>query len=367
VVSLAVALACMLGWPQASHAQTPVTCGETLSGTGVLSGSCTGTITITKGTLQLGGFTLSGAGLAAVDCQGSCRVEGPGSIESLGSQFGILGASRVRVENVSISGHGTAGIKTGTFGGCRVEDSTITGNGTGIESTRIKVSNSSVDDNTGTGIVSVSRGVKLGDGTSVSGNGRHGIRTDISAEDANRAVFSDCFVDGNGEFGVIAKNVKAKRTTFNANGLGGVSADLSSPTPNRAQLTDCEVNLNGETGVSGKTVKLKRTTVAFNVKDGVSTEISEEDKNLAQISACTIAFNGEFGVIAKSIKYSASTIRANGLDAACGVTVPCVDLASVEMPSFGGGSLCDTSLQLPPVFPPPPPFGASWAICLDDF
>ncbi len=89
---LAVAGGVLAGWlsaPATAPASVPVTCGQVYSGDGHLTANCTGTITITKGSLNLAGFTVFGTGLAAVDCQGACTVYGPGTVAGAGSQFGI--------------------------------------------------------------------------------------------------------------------------------------------------------------------------------------------------------------------------------------------------------------------------------------
>ncbi len=265
----------------------------------------------------------------------------------------------------TVSGHSAAGVRTGLVGGLDVHNATVTGNGIGVESTRIKISYSEITNNTGSGVVSTAFGVNLLRVT-VTGNGKHGIRTEVTAEDANRARLTDCIVDGNSEYGVIAKNVRALRTTFNDNGLGGVAADPATTDQNRVQLSDCDASGNGGSGVIGKRARLKRTTVNGNGLDGVSVEVTPEGSNRADLSDCTVNDNGQFGVIAKSIRYKATMVRNNGSDPACGVTVPCVDLAAFTIPSYSGGSLCDTSLQIPDSFTPPPPFGDDWGVCLDD-
>jgi hypothetical protein len=347
-------------------ATMPVTCGQVYAGDGHLTANCTGTITITNGSLNLAGYTLFGTGLAAVDCQGACTVFGPGTVAGAGSQFGILGSASVDVSEITITGHTAAGIRTGLIGGLTVEHATITGNGIGVESTRIKMSYSDVLNNTGSGIVSTAYGVNLRR-VNATGNGKHGVRTEVTAEDANRARLTDCTVNDNGEYGVIAKNVRALRSTFNDNGLGGVAADPATTDQNRVLLNDCDASGNGGSGVIGKRAKLKRTTVNENGLDGVSVEVTVDGSNRADLTDCTVNDNGQFGVIAKGIRYKATMVRSNGSHPDCGVTVPCVDLAAFTMPSYSAGSLCDTSLQIPESFTPPPPFGDPWGVCLDDF
>jgi hypothetical protein len=193
-----------------------VTCGDTFSGRGQLVGSCQGSITILSGHLKLQGFTISGTGLAAIECLGRCRIEGPGAIVSNGSTFGISGDNRVRLTDVLVAGHDATGVKSGDFGRIRIDRSTITDNGIGVRGPRIKIEDSEVSNNASSGIVSTTRGVRVLR-TSVIDNGGDGIATVLTESQANRAKLFDVVVTGNGKFGVIAKNVKGRAATLEAN------------------------------------------------------------------------------------------------------------------------------------------------------
>src|SRR6185503_1581064 len=91
-----------------------VTCGDTVSYRhGRLVGDCTGSITLVSARLDLDGHTISGTGLAAVQCIGGCKISGPGAIVSAGSIFGVSGDDRIRVTEVTISGHDSTGVNSG--------------------------------------------------------------------------------------------------------------------------------------------------------------------------------------------------------------------------------------------------------------
>src|SRR6185295_7696041 len=94
-------LTALLFLPAVSLAgENTVTCGDTVDReTANLIGDCTGSINIIRGTLYMQGFTISGAGLAAIQCEGRCRIEGPGTIVSAGSTFGVNGNASIRGAN----------------------------------------------------------------------------------------------------------------------------------------------------------------------------------------------------------------------------------------------------------------------------
>lgn len=198
---------------------TPVTCGDTMSGKGALTGDCIGTITILKGTLELQGFTITGTGLAAIDCQAGCKIRGPGTIVGAGSSYGILSAGRVTASEIAISGHGTGGIFTvGEVGAISIVDVDVTGNGTGISGTRIKAKLSDISGNTGTGIATSLRGARVSRCT-IIGNGKDGIAADVVASARNRVKISNSIVSDNGEFGIIARAIKSKTTSVSGSGI----------------------------------------------------------------------------------------------------------------------------------------------------
>jgi hypothetical protein len=223
VRAIGFALTVAVAMPAAAWASNgffDVTCGDTLSGDGRLVGDCTGTITIAAGHLYLEGHTISGAGLSAIECMGACRIDGPGAIVSAGSTFGISGDDRVRVSDVTISGHAAVGVKSGDIGRIRVDSSLVTGNGVGLRGPRIRVFDSDISGNSDSGVVATTRGVRL-KRSFVRNNGGDGVATVLSDNLANRAALSYTNVTGNGHFGIIAKNVRAKRVVSRKNAQSG--------------------------------------------------------------------------------------------------------------------------------------------------
>lgn len=199
---------------------TEIACGQTLErGTGHLTSSCTGSITIEKGNLYLFGHTITGTGLSAIDCVKSCKIFGPGKIVGAGTSFGVLGDSRVQIFDIEeISGHSVSGVRSGVQGVVRIENSEIFGNGTGLTGARIKISESVVRDNTTDGLVSTSRGAKLKNCT-VTGNGRDGVGALLENTEPRRVRAIDSVIQNNAEFGIIARNVKLSRTFVLDNAL----------------------------------------------------------------------------------------------------------------------------------------------------
>jgi hypothetical protein len=244
---LAAALVAAGALPAAS-AEVNVTCGDQFKGTGFLTGDCTGTITILKGSLSLQGFTVQGAGLAAVECIGTCRVFGPGSIVSAGSTFGISGEGAVLVSGVTIQGHGAVGVRGGDIGRVRIDESVITGNGVGVRGARIKISNSEIDANSGSGIVATTRGVKL-DHSYVRDNGGDGVATVLNNPEVNRVKGYYMYVTGNGRFGVLAKNMSTSIAIIRNNrqdpacGDTDACADVGTIEPPHIKRTGCDTSM----------------------------------------------------------------------------------------------------------------------------
>jgi hypothetical protein len=128
-----------------------VTCGDTVSYRHArLIGDCTGSITVVSGKLDLEGHTISGTGLAAVQCVGGCRVTGPGAIVSAGSIFGISGDDRIRATDVTIRGTTRrASAAARSESGHRFHRREQR---RGIRGTRIRVRGSKIRNNAGSGI-----------------------------------------------------------------------------------------------------------------------------------------------------------------------------------------------------------------------
>jgi hypothetical protein len=213
-----VAALCCVARPAAAIPPIYVTCGDTITANrnAHLIGDCTGSIRVASGRLFLDGFTISGTGLAAIECEGGCRIDGPGTIASSGSTFGVSGNDRIRVTGLTISGHASAGVNSGEVGGIRVADALITDNGVGIRGTRIRVRGSVIRDNVENGITATTRGVNIKE-SDVLDNGGDGIATVLSDDYGNLVKIVLSHVRGNGNFGIVAKNITVTRAEVRDN------------------------------------------------------------------------------------------------------------------------------------------------------
>jgi hypothetical protein len=163
-------------------AATISTCGQVANGHAELAGDldCSafdGTaVTISKGTLFLHGFTLTGhAGRAVVHCDKGCKISGPGTITGGGKA--VEGGSPVRVYDMTITGNTLA--VTGT--NVRVLRSSITANGSpnmdplyalsgGVHgSHRVVVTQSSIQNNLNFGVATAT--AVVGRGCTIVNNG----------------------------------------------------------------------------------------------------------------------------------------------------------------------------------------------------
>jgi hypothetical protein len=242
-------LIAMLLAPSSAKAASVVSCGETVDReTATLSGSCTGSINVVAGTLKMEGFTITGTGLAAIQCQGRCRIIGPGSIVSGGSTFGITGDGSIRASDVQISGHEVAGVDAGELGRVRLDQVSVTSCGVGVSGPRIKLTDCEIDDNSSTGVLVTTRGAKLLR-TQVRGNGGDGVSVTLNTPDANRATLILSSVSDNGHFGVIAKNVSTKNAFLRANSQADACgdtepcSDVASVNSPRLNDTSCDTSM----------------------------------------------------------------------------------------------------------------------------
>jgi hypothetical protein len=234
-----------------------VTCGEIANRrTAHLAGDCTGSVTVVFGTLYLDGHTISGTGLAAITCEGRCRIEGPGTLISSGSTFGISGDGSVRVADVTVQGHEAAGIDAGELGRVRLDGVTLTDNGVGVSGARIRVKDSDISNNSGSGIVTTERGVKLLR-TRVLGNGGDGVTTVFSPDLPNRVKVVYSTVTGNGHFGVLSKSIVTNHAVMRQNGqdiaCGDTEpcADVGAVRPPNLRASTCDVSMQVPEEFSG--------------------------------------------------------------------------------------------------------------------
>ena len=149
---------------RAAWSMTPVTeCGQFFHGKGVLVADldCSGydgdAVLMSKGKLDLAGFTITQGHGYAVGCAGSCRIAGPGKLVGNPIGYELVRAESVSLRNVTITG-GNGGVdatNSGQTGRAVVRDSTITGSQFGIVADRlVKVIRSTITDNLRDGVSS---------------------------------------------------------------------------------------------------------------------------------------------------------------------------------------------------------------------
>jgi hypothetical protein len=169
-------------------------------------------------------------------------------ILSEGSTFGISGSDQIRVTNITVSGHSVAGIKAGELGRIRMDDSIIEGNGVGVRGPLIVIKNSHINNNTGSGVESTLRGVKISNSL-VLNNGGDGVATELGTDYANRAKVFYTTITGNGHFGLIGKSVTTKYAVVRQNGQDAdcgdtvPCADVASVSVPRFRLSGCETSM----------------------------------------------------------------------------------------------------------------------------
>ncbi len=188
-------------------AQTALTvCGQSIAGDAFLPADldCTSfpgyAVTIDRGTLDLGGFTLTGGDFGGVQCPHKCNVVGPGTIT--GSAFaGIVAFGSLRTSNVDLTNHVAYGLEC--FKSCKISGGTISGNGDGVVGgANAQLSGVTIVGNAGYGArVANGRGTAsliLRDGSTVSNNGDEGVTAE------RKIAVYDSTVTGNAEHGLSA-------------------------------------------------------------------------------------------------------------------------------------------------------------------
>lgn len=225
-----------LGSTVQAGAPIPVTtCGQDVQGTGQLtadldcSASADEAVKL-KGTLLLGGFTLTGnPGFDVVRCvSGACRVVGPGSVT--GGANGIRSDVGARVEGyANVFGNADDGVRT--------------------EKT-VKISGANVSANGGDGVRS--KGAAVLKGAIANGNDGSGVRTDGVANVQGTALLL------NGEDGIHSDKVAkvSKSSQVESNGLDGVRGL-------KVQLKDSLAILNGVDPACGITEECADLAAAF--------------------------------------------------------------------------------------------------------
>jgi len=240
-----------------------------------------------------------------------------------GSRAILLIRSRLDLNGFTISGSGVLCENT-----C-----TVTGPGTITGSSRCGVRG----DTDGLKFFGVAR-VKITDGVNITNNdcGIDVAELNAIGERVGSVSVQDSTVSGNAGVGVLAtKSVKLKRTVVTGNGTHGVGEETAIGTwgTTKINIKDSDISGNGGMGVLG----------------ALKTKVTDS----------TVVDNGTHGVSGRRVRIGRTTVIGNGMDATCGITQTCADVASeADSTKLGSGTLCETSYVLDSGFP-----GTSLGVC----
>jgi hypothetical protein len=232
---ISVLALCALTTPVSVPAST-MTLTQDVDCTGQNVADC---VTLPPGTkLEMNGHTISGGG-AGVNCSGSCRIDGPGTIT--GASFGVNAYGKLDLRGVDVVGNTTIGVQC--WKACRA-----------------------------TGPAQLSNNGDSFDGWGITATGTLKLRDVTVANNTNYGARAANYPENRGKIDVIAG-------TFTGNGIG-VSADR------QVKLKDSTVtgNVTGgiEVGQAGCTSTsppiLKNTTATGNGTDaGCGTTVACAD------------------------------------------------------------------------------------------
>lgn len=343
------------------------TCGQVLQGEGFLSAdldcSATGAVAlfIGEGTLALGGFTLTGAGIA---CEGSCAIIGPGTValdvDLYSPPVGpgareITGDDDLRLVNL------VGSFSAGVVGEVSIEGSQVTGSIYGDKRTRVYSS-------TIEGAVGSDKFIRVDDSQIIEGRvyaDRVTLRSSSIVNSPYTAVLAwrsvraeDSTIVNAAYHGIDASSwadclrtccpargkVKAQRMTISGSGLFAVYTWRS------ASIKDSEITDN----VRGGIFSAAGTTSCGRADGGrvlvTGTVVSDGDVGIVgtntNVSDSSITGWRRVGVWAKSFGGAQSEVASTALDPECGVLHECPDIASFSRPFQKGGLVCENSRKL---------------------
>jgi hypothetical protein len=224
---------CALAVPASVPAST-MTLTQDIDCTGGNVANC---VTLQPGTkLQMNGHTIVGGGAGAgVNCLGSCRIEGPGTIT--GASFGVNAYGKLDLRGVDVVGNTTIGVQC--FRACRATGpANLSNNGDGFDGSGI----------TGTGTM------KLRDVT-VANNTTYGARSAYYPENRGKIDVIAGTFSGNG-IGVSAdRQVKLKDSSVTGNVVGGIEVgEANCTTTSPPILKNTVATGNGTDAGCGTTV-----------------------------------------------------------------------------------------------------------------
>jgi hypothetical protein len=236
-----------------AHAELTVVteCGQLVSGRGELAADldCStyeeDAVEIDKGTLFLNGFTITGIAefqptgeraTRTVQCNGRCKIRGPGSIRGGGFHGAIGGGTRMTLQNVDISNTPVTGVYAADLS---MRRSTVSGNGKiGVfhVGNKLKIIDSEINDNGSRAIMTFGADTKVRmRRATITGNAGHGILTH------DKLSIRDSTITGNGLDPVGCDYYLS---------LGMPCADITTTAAPKVLNTDCDTSVNFDTGTT---------------------------------------------------------------------------------------------------------------------
>lgn len=383
--SFAALFACAAGLllSGTAYAQAVTSCGQQVGGGAFLAGdldcsAATGpAITLTGGTLDLRGFTLTGGSGAGVQCLSACRVvsDPPGgtitgsagpavsaylggtdsakvSVEDIlllanqtpGSGAAVDGGP-VRLRRVTIDGSGASGVLARYPPRMRLDEVTISGSGTwgvilgsaagSAVKRSLRATNVTITGGAGAGIDGGSDSKMKIDGALIQGvNGRG-----ILAEDAGLRL-RDAVVAGNAASGVqiegpnfLRNKVRVRDSIVADNGEHGLWAG-------KVRMVDTDCTGNGRHGVVSTTTKIRGGSFSGNGERGIVSAIG------ARVRGVTATGNGRAGINVNQATATLTDVTAldNANDASYCASSICADITTAfGVIKLGGTSTCETS------------------------
>jgi hypothetical protein len=275
-------------------------------------------------------YSLPAVGGGVSNRQGALTVTG--STISNNSAFGYGGGISSRfgtasVATSTITGNSHGGIEAGglsSAGSLSVTQSSISGNsGDGI-SVRggffsswsyddVSITDSTVQNNSNSGIWLNSRGDLTVTGSTVSGNGYQGIN--LSTYDLQGVgAISNCIISGNASTGVVASgNVAISDSTVDTNGSGGIIGYGST------SITRSTIQANVDAGIfNNYLMTVSDSTVLDNTGSGISNGGFNRPDGVLTVTNTNIDHNSQHGIrnYLGSVSVTNSTITGNSATSA---------------------------------------------------
>lgn len=360
--------------PGIPHAQEVTSCGDTYSGNAFLSGDldCSGTslvaVTLSSGSLDLAGFTLSGDpnNPSLVECTGNCTILSSsvmsGRLDGGDRSVYADGVVHVTMENVIVENADWTGIWVNSLVATNVTSQNNSVSGIQITGRRATITDSVL---AGNGFRGITIGTNQNNGkfklsmvrTTVADNADHGI--DVQHASLNG---DELQILNNGQNGIEGEDAKVKLANSNVsmNNWDGIHNDTFFSLRGSVILKDCTVSLNARDGVRGDTVKATDTIVTGNARRGIDGAVrkaviknSTVHDNLIGVTTPHLKMSDSsvlnslyYGVSARErMILKNTTVLGSPADPGC-VDPDCTDVRATEPDTkvtLSGTSDCDTS------------------------